>query len=296
MKILLVLNPISGGINKAEFLLEAKKLCKFYGYELQLFKTTGKDDLEKLKTAINSYAGVRIAAAGGDGTVLLVAKAILNSDKELGIVPMGSANGMAAELGVKKKPLEAFKDVLLSRIVKPLDLVQVNNKHLAIHIGDVGTNAEVVKKYDQDKSRGMLTYIKHYVNQLKEVEPFEIVVKHGENEIKEHGIMLAICNARKYGTGIPLNKISNPFDGKLELVIIHEINFSSILKLGLSALVEDYQNYQESTVLSGDEFTVSFKNPKVLQLDGEVIDEFRELQIKLIPSAVNLVLTGANPY
>src|SRR5882757_4259676 len=100
MKLLFIVNPISGGVNKEPFLHDAQQLCNRYGITLVIFKTTGKNDKEEILKVLKKEQPDKVAAAGGDGTVLFVAICLLDSGIPLGIIPQGSANGMARELHV----------------------------------------------------------------------------------------------------------------------------------------------------------------------------------------------------
>ena len=140
MKLMLVVNPISGGKSKELFLKSAESYCDKYGINYTYFKTTGEDDIDKLRQAIADYHPDRIASIGGDGTTLMTSLALQDSKVPFGIIPMGSANGMAKELNVPGDPMMAFQDLIVSQIIVPLDLVKVNDDY-TIHLGDVGINA-----------------------------------------------------------------------------------------------------------------------------------------------------------
>ena len=98
MKLLLVVNPISGGKDKEIFINKAEAYCKKYGIAYEYFHTTGEDDVKKLASAVDKVAPDRVVSIGGDGTTLMTALALQHSSVPFGIIPMGSANGMAKEL------------------------------------------------------------------------------------------------------------------------------------------------------------------------------------------------------
>jgi len=296
MNILLIINPVSGGQDKTIFLDEAKAFCKKYGFNLRVFETTGKSDEEKLRAAIEDFGPARVIAAGGDGTILLAAIVLQNQDIPLGIVPLGSANGMAAELNVNPQPMEAFKDALTSQLIAGLDMLVVNGKHFSIHIGDVGVNARIVEAYSKDENRGMVTYAKYFIAELKEMEPVKFTLKYEGETIQETGVMIGICNARKYGTGIPLNIEGNPMDGKFEIVIIKNFDINMLIRAGLSKFDERFHDSQNSTVISTDVAEITFDKPRLLQLDGEVIGKFEKLEIKILKQAIKLITHNENSY
>ncbi len=293
---MLLVNPVSGGRKKEPILEDIRAFCDHYGIELSVFKTTGEKDIEKFGERLEAFSPDRVAAAGGDGTVQLAATALMQRDIPLGIIPLGSANGMARELKIPKDPMEALRDMLLSQRFAPLDLLRVNQEHVCMHIGDVGLNAGIVKAFSEDKSRGLTTYAKHFIEQLRATEPFSFTLRCNGREIEREGVMLALCNARTFGTGLPMNSESNPFDGKFELVVVETVRPDSILKAGLSKLVEAFADNFNNEVIAATEALITLDKPRLLQLDGEIVGKFDRLEVEIIPAAVPLIVTAETRY
>ena len=296
MKILFVVNPISGGIDKEPFIKEAESKCKKYGIHYQIFKTTGTDDEKHLEEVLSRFKPDKVASVGGDGTTLFTAIAVMKKDIPMGIIPLGSANGMATELSVNPEPSKALEDLIMSEVFAGLDMLVVNEKHYSIHIGDVGINANIVDAYDKDKNRGMTTYAKYFIEELKYLTPFKINIKANGKTYLENGLMVGICNSRKYGTGVPLNLDGNPMDGIFEIVVVENINLNSLIKIGLSKFDESFHDNQNGMLISTDEAEILFDQPRLLQLDGEVIGEFEKLKITMIKGAVKLITHHGNAY
>src|SRR5690606_1832320 len=118
--------------------------CQFLDIELVEYETTGQKDVVQLRKYIGSEKPDRIGSVGGDGTFMLVVEASRNSVVPVGFIPMGSANGMAKELGVSLDPKIALDDLIASHHIVQLDLLKVNDQHLCLHMGDVGLNAQLV--------------------------------------------------------------------------------------------------------------------------------------------------------
>lgn len=296
MKVLFVINPVSGGVDKEPFIKDAKSKCDKYGIKYHFFKTSGKDDKKKLEKELSEFNPDRLAAVGGDGTFLLSAIALKEKNIPLGIIPYGSADGMASELFVNQDPLEALNDFLISEVITDLDMLMINDKHYMIHMGDVGVNANIIEDYSKDKNRGMSVYAKYFIKKLRETDPFHIQFKCNGKTYNKNGIMISICNGRKFGTGIPINLKGNPMDGKFEIIVIHDFNLNSLLKAGLSKFDESFYENQNLTVVSTDEAKITFKKPRLLQLDGEIIDKYEKINVKIIKGAVKLITHNNNEY
>lgn len=267
-----------------------------FGIDYETFHTLGKDDDTNLKKCITEYSPDKIASIGGDGTTLFTACNLMDSSIPFGIIPLGSANGMATELGVENDPKDALSDFLQSNMTCPLDLVLVNNAHYCLHIGDVGINANVVEDFTKDEARGMASYAKHFVDRVVNRELMEFQIEADGKSYNQKGYMIAIANSRKYGTGVVLNYHGNPTDGVFEVVVLNDIDSRTLLRAGLSRFNEEMSKENNVTTISCKEAKVKLNKPHMLQLDGELIGEVEEFSGKVISSAVQLVTTRKNPF
>jgi diacylglycerol kinase family enzyme len=271
-------------------------LCKLYGIDYVVFKTTGKNDDNNLKTILDEVNPDKVVSVGGDGTTLFTSIVLLNSKYPMGIIPLGSANGMSTELFVNPNPMEALRDIIMSEVIGELDMVVVNDEYHSIHIGDVGVNAQIVNSYEKDKHRGMTTYTKYFIKELSHMTPIDITIQANGEEVKVKGVMIGICNSRKYGTGITLNLNGNPMDGKFEIVVLKKINASALIKSSLTKFDEHFYNNKNKIVISTTEAEIHFEQPNLLQLDGEVIGEFSDLKVKILPGAVKIITHNNNRF
>lgn len=296
MQLLMVLNPISGAIDKANFLKKSKQLCRHYGIVLSVFKTSGENDLQKLQEKIKIFQPDKVAAVGGDGTNQLVANALYKSDIPMGLIPLGSANGLAKELGTADERLKALKDLLISSLVIGFDMIEINDQYRFIHLGGLGAHAEIIYKYEQDPGRGMSVYARYLLETLQNTPSFHAKVSVNGKTIDQKLIMLSICNAQRYGTGVPLNLKGHPMDGKFELILIDEIEFKTLLKAGLSKFDERFFDKEHLKVISTEKAQIQLDPPQNLQLDGELIGEMETIKVQILPKAVQLITTQSNPY
>lgn len=296
MNLLFVVNPVAGGTDKAPFLQEATSICDQLGIQYHLFYTSADADEERLARVLTSFKPDRVASVGGDGTLLFTATALLSNPVPLGVVPMGSANAVATDFLVPSDPVNAFQQLIDSELVTGLDMLTINDEHHSLHFGDVGINAQIVSAYDADDDRGMMNYAKYFVDELLKTESFPVRIQYADGSFTEKGVMVGICNCRKFGTGIPLNLRGNPTDGKFEIVVVRAVNISALIKAGLSKFNENFYTDLDVGVFSARKATISFDQPRLLQLDGEVIGEFSEINVELINKAVQFIVHQENPY
>ncbi len=287
-KILCVHNPIAGGKSKEDFLDFMRGYLWRKGWKYRLFHTKGEGDRESLIRSIESYQPDMVVAIGGDGTVKLVAESLVGKNGVMGIIPLGSANGMATELGISSDPETALREMLKSRKGRYLDLMLFNDKYYGLHIADVGMNAHLIASFDGGKSRGKLAYLKHFISLWRLRRKLRYEVEVNGKIYQWRGYQLAFANAGKYGTGIVLNPKSNLSDGKFELVNIVSAKVWDVFKAGFSSLltIEDYGSRE---VVSCKEAVVRFKKPQLFQIDGELVGRVSEISVKMVPKAVRIV-------
>ena len=296
MKLLFVVNPISGGVDKEPFLKKAVALCDRYGINYQIFRTTGKNDRENLLATLDAFPADRIASVGGDGTTLFTGSVLVERKIPMGIIPQGSANGMAKDLFVDPQPMNALRDILLSHKIVDLDLIRVNGEHLCLHLGDTGVNAQIIDGFEKDPNRGMTTYAKYFLEELQKMQPFEYRIEANDQIQEGQCLMLAICNARKYGTGVPLNLNGTPFDGLFELVMLKKINTLSLLKAGMSSFNERFADESDSDIVSASQARITFSESRLVQLDGDTIGYHKELDLEIIKGAIRFISHSDNEY
>jgi YegS/Rv2252/BmrU family lipid kinase len=267
--ILLVVNPIAGDNDKSPIITAVEYEVSQRDYKLKIYETTGEDDKETIDSLIEEYNPSRILVAGGDGTISLVSQSILGTDICLGIIPAGSANGMAVNFKLPETLSEQIA-IALSDCTMKLDSLFINEK-LCLHIADLGLNAELIKNYENSKIRGKMGYFLQSIPTLFNSEsPFHFIVETENETIEETGILLAIANANKFGTGATINPNGKMNDGKFEILVFKNLDFIEIFKT-----IKDQPEMSSDFVriISTEKAQISSKKKIPFQIDGEFLGE-----------------------
>jgi diacylglycerol kinase (ATP) len=289
MKILFVLNPSSGNTNTNKTILKIHQLTVEKNVGLNFFYTTGDSDDERLQSLLREYCPDRVVAGGGDGTVQLVARNLVGTDYLMGIIPLGSANGMATALGFPQAALEAVDLIFQANHFIRLDMLRFNDNHLCVHLGDIGVNARMVKKYDQDKTKGMLGYAKYLLSSIKETPLMKYIIRTPEETYEKEGYMLAFANGHQYGTGVKISE-GKVWDGKFEICNVPKIAFDEAIKAGLTALNVFVDKNMFSDVITCTKAEITIDQPTDFQIDGEYMGEVDKLKVEIVPAAVKLLV------
>lgn len=290
MKILFVLNPHSGSKTNDRAVLRIHELGIIHDFDFKFLYTKGDNDDQRIQQALLEYKPDRVVAGGGDGTVQLVASNLLGNTIPMAILPLGSANGMATAVGLPPDDVKATDIAITSKKYKPLDLLKFNGQHLCVHLGDVGTNALMVKKYGQENSKGMLGYAKHLLSSIKESPLLEFTITTPEGEFRKEGYLLAFANGHKYGTGVNISD-GKAWDGRFEICNVTEVALSKVTTAGFTLLNVFLDREMFTDVISCRQAEISINQKTHFQVDGEYIGEVDNIKVEIIPSAVQLVVS-----
>lgn len=289
MKILFIINPVSGNKSSDEVILHIHKRAIELGFDFKFVYTTGAHDDELIQTQIRQYNPNRIIAGGGDGTLQMVARNMVRTKIPFGILPLGSANGFATALGLGADPIEAVDIMINSTKTEPLDLLKFNDEHLCIHLGDIGINARIVQEYGNSEERGMMAYAKHLVKSMKEAPLLNYTIKTPGKTYEKEGYMLAFANANKYGTGIHISK-GSVSDGKFEICNVERIALEDAVKASLTILNVFVDANMFADVVSCEWAQVQISEKAPFQIDGEYMGMTDRLSIQVLAGAVPLIV------
>ncbi|MGY8909008.1 MAG: diacylglycerol/lipid kinase family protein [Flavobacteriales bacterium] len=284
--ILLVLNPTAGSLNVELVLSKTKHWSQKLETQLKVYKTTGNNDEGKIKHLLNTGTYSRILVAGGDGTLKMVASVVIDTPIILGILPYGSANGLATSLAIPKD-IDQQLEIAFTKDAMYMDTILVNDV-LCVHIADMGINAELIYNYEKTASSGMLGYALQVIPTLfKSGAPYDFKISINDKVMKEKGVLLAFANAEKYGTGARINPDGKINDGKFEVILYKKLSIREILKTF-------FKNWsvQKTSVATYSTTSVSIgcKKPVPLQVDGEYIGEFKDFSAQINPKSLRVAV------
>ncbi|RYG34181.1 MAG: diacylglycerol kinase family lipid kinase, partial [Chitinophagaceae bacterium] len=157
--------------------------------EAVFLKMSENFEAGNVRKDIDAFEGKIVVAVGGDGTVNMVAQILHGSDKLLGILPAGSANGMARELNIPIDPQKALS-IIEKGAARWCDAILINNKDVCLHLSDIGLNAQLVKYFDEGKFRGQWGYARVILKALWYKQKIFINLQSGSTQIKREAFMV----------------------------------------------------------------------------------------------------------
>ena len=239
---------------------------------------------DSLKDIISNAKPDRVIAVGGDGTVKLVAECLLHTSMVMGILPAGSANGLAKELGIPASVQGALQH-LLKTATQNIHLIKINGQ-LCVHLSDIGFNASVIKIFESEKRRGMMGYVKAAWKVLLRHPVMLATIKIDDDYIRREAAMIVIANATRYGSGAVVNPLGRLDDDLFEIVIIRKVSFSEIFKMMVSHKAYDKN---KTELFQAQSIQIQSKKKAHFQIDGEYLGKTNKIQASIITNAINII-------
>jgi len=285
LTLLFVVNPISGGREKKDYEVAIKKFFGPLPHKVAFVFLEGKNDADSLQRHIEHAKPQIVVAVGGDGTVAMVAKKLLGTPIRLGIIPAGSANGMARELNIPINIEEALR-IIEKGIEKKMDVIRINNDY-CLHLSDIGLNAKLIKYFEEGKLRGKLGYAKVALKVLFRKQNMRVIIHSPDKEIKRNAFMVVLANASKYGTGAVINPQGDLYDGLFEVVIIKNFGLATILKMWLRPKIFDREKVE---VIQARSVHIQTHKKAHFQIDGEYLGKVRHVDAEIVQGKLNILL------
>jgi YegS/Rv2252/BmrU family lipid kinase len=290
-KALFILNPLAG-VPPVKFIIS--KELKRRRDELSYYKSLSIDESGSLiRQNFDKYDV--FVAAGGDGTVHTVADQLVGSEKLLGVLPIGSGNGFAKELGFKPIIRSLLRDIEKNESFT-IDVININDE-LCLNVAGVGLDSFVAHSFDKLKTRGFWSYVGVTMVNFFKLRPFHVIIKiPGEKIISEDLFVLTAANTRQFGNNAFIAPDAVPNDGMLDIIMIKP--FPKVLwpvfiyrlftkKLNKSRYFTHFKTDKEVTI-STDETR--------FHIDGEPVTLCGDVTIKIKKDALKVLKTRYSKF
>jgi len=293
-KIKFILNPIAGrGRNWDRMKRFLDRVLDEFPFECEIQQTVGRGDALRIaREAVQDGFDI-VAAVGGDGTVNEVASAVVNSNVCLGIIPMGSGNGLARGLEI---PLQFKKacQILCEGKFRRIDVGKVCGRYFFATFG-VGFGALVTKRINTRSRRGVLPHLYIGLQEFFNYSPEEITLRFDHRQITVKALLVAVANTIQFGNGAIIAPQAQPDDGLLDICIINDLNILQAvyhlpkLFTGHIDKIRYFETYRSSNV------EIILPVPAPIYVDGESLDGDARLKVSLVPKALKVIVPKDTP-
>jgi YegS/Rv2252/BmrU family lipid kinase len=246
---------------------------------------------ELTRAALDAGASL-VIAWGGDGTINEVASTLARSPTPLGIIPAGSGNGFANELGLDSDPDRAIETSLTGRN-RTIDGGEFDGR-LFFNIAGTGLDAAVAAQFNRRAlgRRGMWPYVRIALRELFRYQGLRYRLVFDREELVTDALLVAFANGREYGNRIRLAPDAKIDDGRLDAVVVTDRPpLSRVWDCRHLALgrVERTPGFSLRRIETA---TIEADGDIVYHLDGEIGVARGRVEVRVVPAALTVRVPG----
>lgn len=283
---LLIVNPVAGTRSKQGLPeLVASRLASS-GIDVTAAFTSGSGDARRLAEKAAGEGMEMVLSAGGDGTVNEIAGALAHTSTALGILPLGSGNGLARSLGIPQDVDEALKIIMAGKTI--LSDRGIVNSHPFYCTFGVGFDAAVSEKFASMKRRGRITYVRSVFREFLKYRSQPYAISVNGTVITEEAFLIAVCNASQYGNNAYIAPHAKLTDGLLDLIVIHSGTPLSTVKVGVDLLTGFLDRNTRIDTFRVSSVTITRLADGPVHVDGDPMNMGKSLDITCDPSALRV--------
>jgi YegS/Rv2252/BmrU family lipid kinase len=227
----------------------------------------------------------KVIAVGGDGTINEVASALIGTPIPLGIIPVGSGNGLARHLGIPLEPAKAFERAMAGNKLI-IDAGSFNGKPFFCTAG-IGFDASVAHRFAKGSGRGLINYIKATFHTLFNYTPIKVSINNGPWETV---FSITFANANQFGNNAYISPYSNIQDGLLEIIKIKKLTLFQAAAIGIRLFLG---NLPKSNLVASSSFkqiSIQYQSNEPIHLDGEQLFTNKDLlEIQILAGALHVI-------
>jgi diacylglycerol kinase (ATP) len=286
-----IINPVSGPARRgtaAERVRIATEALRATGVSAEIRLTEyGGHAYDLARAAVDEGAEL-VIAWGGDGTINEVGRALTFSQTPMAIVPSGSGNGLARELGIPFVPRQALAHAVRMP-VRHIDSAEIEGRSF-FNVAGIGLDAHVAERVSRKHHAhgGLRQYLIASAREILTYKPIEYAIDLDGEMFRQPLLLIALANSRQYGYGARIAPTASLSDGELDVVLIHDRGLAGNVSR-LPALVSGTLHTQPGvTVRKVKHVTITSDAPMMFHVDGEIAAGGATLSARMHPASLQV--------
>jgi len=286
-KILFIVNP-NAGKRISDRIIDAirKEVPKTISYNIVIWMD--KDRFEDITNQLKTEGYTDAVAVGGDGTVNHVAKTILGTNIALGIVPIGSGNGLARSLGLSMKTEEVIRQIVKGKTTR-IDNGIVNGIPFFCTSG-IGFDAHIGNLFASLVKRGLQGYIKITLRELFKYRAQNYTLEFNGQTIQRKAFLITVANAGQYGNDFYIAPQADMEDGLFHVAILKPFNFVSVFGLMAKILRKKAHLSNRIETFVTNKIKITRNQKDTIHFDGDPAITEKEVYFENKPQSLNVIV------
>ncbi len=298
LRVFVLVNARSGGCRSTSDVRRA--LHEHLGPIGQAFTVHELEEREEIRAVVCQAARDGydvIIAAGGDGTVSAVANGMIHVEARLGIIPLGTANVLARELGIPLEIAGASALIAGPHELASVDAMKVGGTHYFTQIG-VGIDAAMIRdtSHEEKKRLGVLAYIRRLIGHLLGASSRRLSIRVDGRRLRQTAIQLLVANCGTLGaSGLRWGPDIRPDDGRIDVCILRARTILDSLRLFVSVLTGSQPEDPDITYRTASQAVAVHASPPLpVQGDGELLGQ-TPITVQVVPRALRVIVPSRCP-
>jgi diacylglycerol kinase (ATP) len=293
LRVVAILNPSAGVAARGA--LDCLRQARRRWPPVEIRVTTGPGDARTWSAEAAREGVDLVLVAGGDGTANEAAWGLLGSATTLGLVPVGSGNGLARTLGVPLRPDRALA-VLEDALPRRMDVGTVNDRPF-LNVAGAGFDAAVGAKFHahgrQGGRRGLFTYVRLSLGHSMSYRSEQWTLEAGEHHFEGRALLVAFGNGRQYGGAAVIAPGARLDDGLLDIVVVEDAPMAEVLMNAPRLFLGTIERFRRYRRLAASRAVLTGAVPAVFHRDGEPEPAADRLEVRLQPRALSVLVPRA---
>lgn len=285
--ILFIINPIAGGKQKQNIpaLIDANLDKTKFNPNFSFTEYVGHA-AEIAAEAANKNFDV-VVAVGGDGTINEIASVVMKYNKVLGIIPLGSGNGLARFLKIPMNTVGAIRVINGMRITQ-MDTARFNDK-CYFNMAGMGFDAHISAIFAGRKERGLAGYVKLGLKEMLSYKPETYHIQVDGREYKREAFVVSIANSSQYGNNTYISPEASVTDGLLDVCIVKSFPLYRLPLLAYAMIRGITHRSDMVEIIKGKDIHISRAHDAAIHIDGEPFPMGKEIAISIVPLSLKII-------
>ena len=287
-----ILNPISGTGKKKVILDYIRKKAVLYpDFQIEFYSTKCAGDACAAAGDFKERGYDIVVAIGGDGTVNEVAEGLMGGNTQLGIIPVGSGNGLARHLNIPLNYQRAVDAVFDGRPLF-IDAGIINGKVFFCTAG-IGFDAAVGERFNMSGSRGLMTYVEFCAKEYVRYRPEKYVITIDGSSFETKAFLITFANGSQWGNNAFIAPDANISDGMMDVVIWNAAPKITMPLLTAGLFLKTLKYSQFVDTYRCKELSIVREKDGLVQFDGDSVMMGRELSLSVYHKTVQVIVPRA---